>query len=436
MESFITNARSSLDEFEDRLGRFRVAVSKKPVSSPKFPSSKRDKLLKHTNRAAEAVGKLRQSISIVEQTGVDIVDIQSRIGGESASLGSALQALDGVISKQHFIHAEFHDELVDLEEAAQDVAGAIFPSAIDGLRKVNIKLWEFDRLEWVRYQRKLGEVVQKEKLTSAQQIQVEETFARLRGHFEDANRFLNQLARVELLGSSAISSRMKEVKRAMATARQQAGGSREREAFKPFKGILGRTRKTAEGVGRLLGKLRIPAFPPHSDLEELTSTIAKEYYESLTGIGTFAMLNIASQMRTIRSGGDHLLSGEFGIRIFRVFPDRFYFEADESFLQAIEDLKSQGTFDDAPAALHRFRDGSVKQTTQGKGNLQLSYTRPANGRMNVDVDIDLFRNPLLHLFGEVFVNHLTGGDTNQFKVLKILESQRVVPIGGFQVLVG
>ena len=56
--------------------------------------------------------------------------------------------------------------------------------------------------------------------------------------------------------------------------------------------------------------------------------------------------------------------------------------------------------------------------------------------MNVDVDIDLFRNPLLHLFGEVFVNHLTGGDTNQFKVLKILESQRVVPIGGFQVLVG
>ena len=104
-------------------------------------------------------------------------------------MGSALQALDDVIREQHFIHTEFQDELVELEEAAQDVAGAIFPSAVKGLGKANSKLWEFDRLEWFRYQAKLGEVVQKEKLTTAQQNRVEDTFARLRGRFGDANQF-------------------------------------------------------------------------------------------------------------------------------------------------------------------------------------------------------------------------------------------------------
>ncbi len=69
-----------------------------------------------------------------------------------------------------------------------------------------------------------------------------------------------------------------------------------------------------------------------------------------------------------------------------------------------------------------------------KGNLQFSYTRVIKGQMKVDADIDLFRNPLAHLFGEVLVNHLTGGDTNQFQVRKILDEQKIAPIGGFSVL--
>ena len=434
MASFIQNARSRLDEFDNRLGLFRGAVEKKRASSPRFPSSRRDKLLKHSKRAVEAVEKLRQSIFIVENTGVDIVDIQSRIGGEGASLGSALQALDDVIREQHFIHTEFQDELVELEEAAQDVAGAIFPSAVKGLGKANSKLWEFDRLEWFRYQAKLGEVVQKEKLTTAQQNRVEDTFARLRGRFGDANQFQNQLALDEILGAPDILSRLKEVKRAMVRADAQADKSRKLEEFKPFKGILGRTRKTAEGVGKLLGKLRIPAFPPHAELEELSSAIVKEAYEGLPGLGAFAMLNIASQMRTIGLEGENLLAERFRIQIFRVFPDRFYFKADESFLEALEALKKLKKFEEASASLHRFKDGSVKQTTRRRGNLQFSYELPSNGRMKVDVDIDLFRNPVVHLFGEVFVNHLTGGDTNQFTVREILERQGVRPIGGFKVL--
>jgi len=97
-------------------------------------------------------------------------------------------------------------------------------------------------------------------------------------------------------------------------------------------------------------------------------------------------------------------------------------------------------FEEAPASLHRFRDGSFKQRQSRKGNLQLSYAfgsveDPADRtKVRVDADIDLYRSPTRHLFGEVLVNHLTGSKTDQFKVWDILASSQVVPITGFDVV--
>jgi hypothetical protein len=75
-----------------------------------------------------------------------------------------------------------------------------------------------------------------------------------------------------------------------------------------------------------------------------------------------------------------------------------------------------------------------------KGNLQLSYAsgspeRPDDRtKVRVDADIDLYRSPVRHLFGEVLVNHLTGSKTDQFKVWDTLVTAEVVPLGGFAVV--
>ena len=91
-------------------------------------------------------------------------------------------------------------------------------------------------------------------------------------------------------------------------------------------------------------------------------------------------------------------------------------------------------FKSAPASLHRFNEGSFKQRTFRKGNLQVSFASRPGDRVVVDADIDLYRLAVPHLFGEVLVNHLTGKTTDQFSVRAVLDDQSVAPIGGFQLM--
>ena len=56
--------------------------------------------------------------------------------------------------------ARVQPSLVALDEAAQLVAAAVFPSAVDGLRAVNVKLWDFQKIQWKRYTDILNSVVQ------------------------------------------------------------------------------------------------------------------------------------------------------------------------------------------------------------------------------------------------------------------------------------
>ena len=59
----------------------------------------------------------------------------------------------------------FEDALVPLDEAAQLVAAAVFPSAVQGLREVNVKLWDFEKIQWKRYTDFLTDVVQRGRIT-------------------------------------------------------------------------------------------------------------------------------------------------------------------------------------------------------------------------------------------------------------------------------
>ena len=64
----------------------------------------------------------------------------------------------------------------------------------------------------------------------------------------------------------------------------------------------------------------------------------------------------------------------------------------------------------------------------------LSFASVAPDRVMIDADLDLYRAAIPHLFGEVLVNHLTDSCTNQFSVRRILDQQKITPLGGFQVL--
>lgn len=115
-----------------------------------------------------------------------------------------------------------------------------------------------------------------------------------------------------------------------------------------------------------------------------------------------------------------------------VFPDRIYLEADRSLISDIE--ADTRAFTRAPATLHRFKEGSFKQTTFSKGNLQVCYATRAGHRVAIDADIDLYRKAVPHLFGEVLINHLTGNTTDQFTVRRILDARTVAAIGTFELL--
>jgi len=103
-------------------------------------------------------------------------------------------------------------------------------------------------------------------------------------------------------------------------------------------------------------------------------------------------------------------------------------------------LGPKGVFDEAPASLHRFKEGSYKQRQFRKGNLQVSFATGTpdapndRARVSVDADIDIYRSSVRHLFGEVLINHLTGSKTDQFRVWDTLASASVVPVAGFDVI--
>ena len=433
MSTFTDRAFTALAQFNGRLSLVAEAVKSTAPDPPRVTARTLKELLEIVDRVRAAADAISRSFTLIDVTSLDIVDMQVRLQGETTGLAAALRDLGETVRKKGIGGRTFEDALVALDESAQLVAAAVFPSAVQGLREANVKLWDFEKLLWKRYTDILTDVVARGRIPSDQQVRIQEIADAVRRAFAEVNQLLNDLAESRPADAAALRSRLKKAPERLTAALQHA---RERlegsgsSTLKAFGAVIKASGKVAEEVAALLEKLTIPIFPAHSALGNCCDAIDPSLYAGLSGVQAFALLNILSRLQATTASGRSLIDGR-SVNVFQVFPDRIYFEADRSL---IDDIAADPSFDAAPASLHRFNEGSFKQKTFRKGNLQVSFaTRPGN-RVAVDADMDLYRHAVPHLFGEVLVNHLTGNTTDQFRVWKILEEQAIVPIGGFEVL--
>ncbi len=430
MSSYTDQVLHALTTFDAAMAVFGALVRTRPSNATVLRKDL-DRLIEWANRGSAAASRLRFSCNIIVDTAVDVVDFQVRLQGEAAALASALGGLGSVLDKQPAIRDAFEDAVVTLDETAQGVAAALFPGAVEGLGDVNVALWDFDRILWREYTTKFSDAVRDGRLTFDQQSRIQAIANEVHQAFDDVNALLNALAENAIPDRPAIERALAAARTALLRSVDRAAGklSKPYAAFAPF---VERAGKIARKVDKLLDKLRIPIFPAHADLGGLGPCITPALYGSLGGAQRFALLNIAAKLQAIVVDGRSLLDAVHDIRITRVFPDRIYLDADARFIEAIG---GTDTFVRAPAGLHRFKEGSFKSRHAATGNLQVSFAqRAGGGRVDVDADIDLYRDPFRHMFGEVLVNHLTGRTSDQFHVQKILAGQRIQPIGGFEVL--
>jgi hypothetical protein len=428
MKPFLERANEATMNVVAALQAFRSKVSGASPSH-ELPKDTLARLGDLADECLTALAAISFSLELIRKTKLDIVDMETRMQNETGRLAGLLKDLGETVGHQHFIRKAFDGDLLPVEEAVQKLSAALFPSAVQGLNKVNSQLWQVTNLQMTIFRDRLKHVGK--NLAARDKKTVEDTFALLDDQFGNVNEFLNQLAERALTNAEVL-ARRKEVLTALSEAHALATKSLADRPFKEFKDILKEIASQARSLPDLLKFLRIPLFPEHDAMKPLDLCISDDLYASLTGLETFALLNIAARMRSITLGSVTMLDKSFGIEVFDVFPDRIYFHANESLVKAVA---ASGLFAQAPAGLHKFNDGSFKQTKHGQGNLQISFTNPdENGRIKVDADIDLYRDPLLHFFGEVVVNHLTGKKTDAYKVLSILAEQDVTPIGDFDIV--
>lgn len=427
MPAYVDRARSALERLQARTGDIESTVRAAPNDSVRFPRKALDELLQIAQRVREAGLALDHSLRLIEVTALDVVDMQVRLQGETARLAGALKDLGRSVEKQHFMREAFDDALWALDEAAQLAAASIRPSAVRGLREVNVRLWDFEKVQYKRYTDLLTSSVQSGRLTSAQLQRIQRIADGIVQAFVDVNELLNDLAESRSAEASSLERRLADAPERLSSALRDA----ERQltsSVASFAPIVKTSRRIAEDVAKLLKRLVIPIFPTHERLCATCDVIERDDYENLSGVQTFSLLNILARMLVTTANGRPLVAGR-DLRVTHVFPDRIYFEAHRSL---VDDLREEAAFKKAPASLHRFKEGSFKQRTNARGNLQLSYQSIGNGRVALDADIDLYRAAVPHLFGEVLVNHLTGNTTDQYAVRSILDEQGVTPVGEFR----
>ncbi|HTM34321.1 MAG TPA: hypothetical protein VL263_23590 [Vicinamibacterales bacterium] len=433
MSTFSDRVFSSLAQFNGRLSAFVEAVKTTPPDPPRLPAKALKDLLDIADRARTASDAISRSFVLIDATALDIVDMQVRLQGETARLATALRDLGDTVNEQHFVRAAFEPALVALDEAAHLLAAAVFPSAVQGLREVNVKLWDFEKVQWKRYTDLLNDVIQRGRLPTDQQARIQVIADDIVTAFAEVNTLLNDLAETRAVDAASLRRRLKQAPDRLGAALKTAGDRLEKShssTLNVFGPVIKASAKVAGDVAALLKRVTIPIFPTHDGLGACRDVIAPDLYDGLSGVQAFALLNILARLQATRASGQPLLDGRH-IKVFQAFPDRIYFEADRSM---IDDIGADGAFEKAPASLHRFKEGSFKQTTFRKGNLQVSFASRPGNRVVIDADMDLYREAVPHLFGEVLVNHLTGSTTDQFKVREILDNQSIRSIGGFELL--
>ena len=166
-------------------------------------------------------------------------------------------------------------------------------------------------------------------------------------------------------------------------------------------------------------------------------TRAEEMFLRLSDLKKAAALNILAKMNAVTVAGRTVLSHVSHIEKF--YQDRIYVRLKKTSnlrtalrKRADQDQvpKRESAIVEAPSGMHPgFEEASYKtKETSGQGNLQLSFAeKPPDKGTLVDADIDIYTDVLGHLFGEVFVNHLTDTKTDPFTVYGVLKRAKIAP---------
>src|SRR5262245_36575875 len=221
MSIFTDRAFNAIGRFNARLSAFVEAV-KNTVPDTRLPKAALDELLEIAARARTASDAIARSFTLIDVTSLDIVDMQVRLRGETVRLASALRDLGKAVERQHFVREKFEDALVTLDETAQLVAAAVFPSAVQGLREVNVKLWDFEKLQWKRYTDLLNDVVQRGRIPSDQQVRIQAIADDVARAFGEVNALLNDLAESRPTGAAALRKRLQQAPDRLRSALQAA----------------------------------------------------------------------------------------------------------------------------------------------------------------------------------------------------------------------
>ena len=188
---------------------------------------------------------------------------------------------------------------VALDEAAQLVAAAVFPSAVQGLREVNVKLWDFEKIQWKRYTDILTDVVRRGNITPEQEVRIQAIADDVARAFGDVNTLLNDLAEGRSSDASALRRRLQQAPVKLTAALENASDrlTKASDVLSAFRPVIKASAKVADDVAKLLRRLTIPVFPNHDGLEDCCEVVGRPLYEGLSGVQAFALLNILRSCR-------------------------------------------------------------------------------------------------------------------------------------------
>ena len=339
MPAYSERASAALGQFNDRLSAFMKSVKATHPDAERLPQKTLDDLSKIAVRASSAAEAISRSLKLIDITALDVVDMQVRLQGETAKLASALRDLGKSVERQPAVRAQRSARrLIPLDEAAQMVAAAIFPSAVQGLRAVNVKLWDFEKLLWMRYTATLTEAVQRGDIPSEHEEKIQEIADDVWAAFAEVNTVLNDLAEARPSDSARLRQRLEA-----APARLTAGvvSTRTSASTPPsptrldrFRPIIKESKKVADDVADCCANSRSRCFQCMRRLGPCCEFVDATLYDSLSGVQAFALLNILARMQATTAGGHPLLHGR-NVKVTHVFPDRIYLEADRSIIDVL-----------------------------------------------------------------------------------------------------
>jgi hypothetical protein len=170
-----------------------------------------------------------------------------------------------------------------------------------------------------------------------------------------------------------------------------------------------------------LAEMLAGAFPTEAEAKKHYDKFMEEKPGSLA-----AFLNITTAVRDIilpvGKALDYFKEVIWDEKLMK--QDRFFAFADAALVSQVKQAAQDGQFDPqfGLEITHPGATSSFKQIQFGEANVQFSFHEKDRKLINnvecvkVELDMDLFKDPLAHLFLEVFPNKVSGGKTDPRKI--------------------